>query len=138
MTDPIAARGAEVAAEFALLDDWMDRYAHLIEGARALPPMSDALKTEANRVRGCQSQVWLHATRDGGRVFYQADSDALITRGLVALLVRVLNGQPSAAVATADLAFLQETGLAEHLSPSRANGLAAMVARMKAEAVQEG
>lgn len=134
MTDTIAERGRAVADEFALLDDWMDRYAHLIEQGRALPPMEEALKTDAARVRGCQAQVWLHATRAGDRVHYQADSDALLTRGLVALLVRVLDGQPSTAVARADLAFLQEIGLAEHLSPTRANGLAAMVARMKAAA----
>jgi len=131
----IDERAREVVEEFAFFDDWTDRYAHLIEQARALPPLDDAYRTDAHRVRGCQSQVWLHAAPEGdGRVRFDADSDALITKGLIALLVRVLGGQPAAEVARADLAFLDEIGLKEHLSPNRANGLAAMVARMKAEA----
>jgi cysteine desulfuration protein SufE len=134
MTDTIAERGREVAAEFAFLDDWTDRYALLIEQARALAPYPDEHRDDAHRVRGCQSQVWLHTTAGGGRVRFAADSDALITKGLIALLVRVLDGQPAAAVARADLGFLDDIGLKEHLSPTRANGLAAMVARMRAEA----
>ena len=134
MTDTIAEREREVVEEFAFLDDWTDRYAHLIEQARALAPYPDALRDDAHRVRGCQSQVWLHATPEDGRLRFAADSDALITKGMIALLVRVLDGQPPAAIARADLGFLDEIGLKDHLSPNRANGLAAMAARMKAEA----
>lgn len=131
----IDERAREVVEEFSFFDDWTDRYAHLIEQARALPPLDDRYRTDEHRVRGCQSQVWLHAApEEDGRVHFEADSDALITKGLIALLVRVLGGQPAAEVARADLAFLDEIGLKEHLSPNRANGLAAMVARMKAEA----
>jgi cysteine desulfuration protein SufE len=134
MSSSIAEREAEVVEEFALFDDWMDKYAHLIEQARDLAPMDEALKTDERIVRGCQSRVWLHADRRGETVHYQADSDALITKGLVALLLRVLDGQPAREVAAAPLRFLDEIGLQEHLSPNRANGLAAMVARLRAEA----
>lgn len=135
-TDTIAAREREVVEEFALFDDWMGRYGHLIEGAKALPPLADAYRTDAYRVRGCQSQVWLRAVPDGGRLHFEADSDALVTKGLVALLLRVLDGQPAAAIARADLGFLQEIGLREHLSPNRANGLNAMVGLIKGYAAQ--
>ena len=134
MTDTIAEREREVVEEFAFFDDWTDRYAHLIEQARALAPYPDALRDDAHRVRGCQSQVWLHATPEGGAIRFAADSDALLTKGMIALLVRVLDGQPPEAVAQADFGFLDEIGLNDHLSPNRANGLAAMAARMKAEA----
>ena len=130
----IAEREADVIDEFALFDDWMDKYAHLIEQARSLAPMDGALKTEANEVRGCQSKVWLHAERQGNAVRFFADSDALITKGLIALLLRVLDGQPASAVASAPLSFLAAIGLQEHLSPTRANGLDAMVKRLRAEA----
>lgn len=137
----IPERASALVEEFALFDDWMDRYAHLVELGRALPPLDDAFKTDAYRVRGCQSQVWLRSFREaapeGERIRFEADSDALITKGLIALLVRVLDGQPPAAVAAADLSFLDAIGLREHLSPSRANGLAAMVARMRAAAQGE-
>ena len=141
MSGSIAERGREVVEEFAGLDDWTDRYTLLIEQAKTLPLLEEAYHTDAYRVRGCQSQVWLRATREpapaeagGDRLFFRADSDAIITKGLVALLVRVLDGQPAAEIARADLGFLEEVGLREHLSPGRANGLAAMVARMKAYA----
>ena len=121
-----------------MLDDWTDRYGHLIEQARALPLIDDQFKTDEYKVRGCQSQVWLRATHDDDRLVLRADSDAIITKGLVALLLRVLDGQPAAAVQEADLAFLDEIGLREHLSPGRANGLSAMVARIRACAAETG
>lgn len=131
--NPVAARGEEVADEAAFFDDWMDRYAWLIEQARALPPMPDALKTDATRVRGCQSQVWMHAARtDDGRLALAADADAEIPKGIAALLVRVLDGQPAEAAAAYDFSFFDAIGLREHLSPTRANGLDAMVRRVKA------
>ena len=129
--DTITAREAEIAEEFAFFDDWMDRYEYLIELGRALPLIEEEFKTDAFRVQGCQAQVWLRAAMEDGRVVYRADSDALITKGLIALLVRVLSGQPPDAIARARLGFLDRIGLREHLSPTRKNGLAAMVKLMK-------
>ncbi len=129
--DTIAERSRAVVEEFALLDDWSDRYGHLIEQARSLPLIDAAYKTDDYRVRGCQSQVWLHADREEDRLILRADSDAIITKGMIALLLRVLDGQPADAVRDAELSFLDEIGLREHLSPGRANGLAAMVSRIK-------
>jgi len=134
--DTIAERSREVVDEFSMLDDWEDRYTHLIEHARSLPALDQRHRTDDYRVRGCQSQVWLHAAGEDDRLRLTADSDAIITKGLVALLLRVLDGQPAPAVRDADLAFIDEIGLREHLSPARANGLAAMVARIRAAAAE--
>jgi cysteine desulfuration protein SufE len=143
VTDTIAEREREVVEEFAFFDDWADRYAHLIEQAKLLPLIEDAYKTDAYRVRGCQSQVWLRAVpapapaeAGGERLHFRADSDAIITKGLIALLLRVLDGQPAAAIARADLGFLEAIGLREHLSPGRANGLAAMVRLIRTYAAE--
>lgn len=124
-------RADEVVAEALMFDDWMDRYGWLIEQARGLPPMDPALKTEATRVRGCQSQVWVHAAPAGDRLDLAADADAEIPKGIAALLVRVLGGLPARDIATADLGFLDAIGLREHLSPGRANGLEKMVERVR-------
>lgn len=125
---------AEIVEEFALFDDWMDRYGYLIDIGKNLADLDDRFKTDAFRVKGCQSNVWLHSWIDNGRVFFEADSDALITRGLVGLLMRVLNGQPASDVAEAPLDFVDEIGLRQHLSTNRSNGLTAMISRMKASA----
>ncbi len=130
-TDTIVHREAEVVEEFELFDDWIERYEHLIELGKALPLIEDAYKTDAYRIHGCQSQVWLRAEARDGRLVFRADSDAMITKGLIALLVRVLSDQPPEAVAQARLAFLDRIGLQEHLSPSRKNGLSAMIKQMK-------
>lgn len=131
----IDERADEVVEEFELFDDWMGRYEHLIELGKGLPALDEAYRTEGHRVRGCQSQVWLAAERtDRGTIHYQADSDALITKGLVALLLRVLDEQPPADVADASMEFLDRIGMKEHLSPTRKNGLDAMIKRMKAYA----
>ncbi|RMF65700.1 MAG: SufE family protein [Bacteroidetes bacterium] len=116
----------------------MGKYEHLIELGRSLPLIEDEYKTDEYRIRGCQSQVWLRAERDNGHIVFKADSDALITRGLIALLVRVLNGQPPEAIARADLSFLDRIGMKEHLSPTRKNGLDAMIRQMKLYAVALG
>jgi cysteine desulfuration protein SufE len=134
MNGTISERAREVVDEFSMLEDWEDRYGHLIEHARSLPVIDDRYRTDEYRVAGCQSQVWVHAEREGDLLRLTGDSDALITKGLVALLLRVLDGQPAPAVRDADLSFLDEIGLREHLSPTRANGLAAMVQRIKAYA----
>lgn len=121
----------EIIDEFALFDDWSAKYEHLIEMAKELPLMDEKLKTEENLVRGCQSRVWLHAFMENGLLKFLADSDALITKGLVALMVRVLSGHKPQEIAQADLFFIDKIGLREHLSPTRSNGLVAMVKQMK-------
>lgn len=128
----IEARQREIVEEFSLFDDWMDKYEHIIELGRELPLIDEAHKDETHRIRGCQSQVWLHAEpRPDVRVHFTADSDAIITKGLISLMVRVLGDQPADAIAAAELEFLDEIGLHEHLSPTRSNGLRAMVRQMK-------
>lgn len=133
----IRERERAIVEEFSLFDDWMGRYEYLIDQGKSLPRIDERYKDEAHKIHGCQSQVWVHAELDEGLMNYTGDSDAMITRGLVAILVRVLSGQPPEAVATADLAFLDEIGLKEHLSPTRKNGLSGMVRQMKLYAVQQ-
>lgn len=127
----IEERGREIVEEFNLFDDWMGKYEYLIELGESLPAIEDEYKTDDYKIKGCQSQVWIRPEIVDGRVFYKGDSDALITKGLVALLVRVLSGQPSQAVAEANLSFLDEIGMQEHLSATRKNGLASMVKQLK-------
>ena len=127
----IAARQAEIVEEFALFDDWMDKYEHIIELGRDLPLIDERYKDEDHRIRGCQSQVWLHAEPEGSRLRFTADSDAVITKGLISLMIRVLDGQPARDIAAADLDFVKQIGLYEHLSPTRSNGLRSMVKQMK-------
>ncbi len=129
----MAAAQREIVAEMAGLDDPLDRYEHLVRLGRALE--TDAsIRDEAHAVPGCQSRVWIRATLQDGRLRLQADSDALITRGIIALLLRVLDDRPPAEVVDADLFFLEQTGLQAHLSPSRANGLANMVRQIRRHA----
>jgi cysteine desulfuration protein SufE len=121
----------DVEAEFEALDDWDDRYRLLIDLGRALPPMDAALKTDATRVRGCASQVWLHPRRDAGRLYFAADSDAAIVKGLVALVLMLADGRTAGAIdPTAIRARLDGLGLSRHLSSNRTQGLASMVARI--------
>ncbi|MFZ4689898.1 MAG: SufE family protein [Polymorphobacter sp.] len=121
----------DVEAEFDALDDWDDRYRLLIDLGRALPAMPDALKTDATRVRGCASQVWLHPRHDQGRLHFAADSDAAIVKGLVALVLMLANDRAPAEIDTAEIrARLDALGLAKHLSSNRTQGLASMVARI--------
>jgi cysteine desulfuration protein SufE len=123
----------EIKDELALFDDWEDRYRALIDFGRSLEPMPDALKTEATKVRGCSSQVWLHAqSRAGGTLHFLGDSDAHIVRGLVAVMMALIQNKPPAEIAQVDArARLAELGLAGHLSPTRTNGFAAMAARVR-------
>lgn len=131
----IADRAQEIVDEFALFDDWMGRYEHLIEIGRSTPAIEDAYKTDAYRIKGCQSQVWVRAEYADGHIHYRGDSDALITKGLVGLMIRVLDDQPPEAIADTDLDFLDRIGMKEHLSPTRQNGLSAMVRQMKLKAL---
>lgn len=128
----IEANQQEVISEFALFDDWMQKYEYIIELGKDLPLISEEYKTEDNLIRGCQSRVWLHAScSSDGTVKYFADSDAIITKGLVALVVRVVNGEPAEEIAKADFHFVKDIGLQEHLSPTRSNGLASMIKQLK-------
>ena len=127
----IDQRAHEIVADFAMFDDWMGRYEYLIDLGREVPPIDPAYKTDAYKIHGCQSQVWIRPELREGRVRFTADSDALITKGLVSLLLRVLNDQPPEAIIEADLAFMDEIGLRDHLSPNRKNGLASMIKQLK-------
>ena len=121
----------EIIEEFSDIDDWMDRYAYIIELGNQLPALSEEMKTPANLIEGCQSRVWIVADRDGKDIRFQADSDALIVKGIVSLLLRVLNGHTPDEILGADLYFIDKIGLGEHLSPTRSNGLVAMVKQIK-------
>lgn len=121
----------EIIEEFAMFENWMDKYEHIIELGKELPGLDNEFKTEDNIVKGCQSQVWLHTTEKDGRLYFEADSDAIITKGLVALMVRVLSGHPSEEIVKSTMYFVNRIGLAEHLSPTRSNGLLAMIKQMK-------
>lgn len=121
----------EIIDEFSGLADWMDKYSYIIEMGNALPPLDEKYKTPDNLIDGCQSRVWVNATYDGGVIRFDADSDAIIVKGIISMLVRVLSGQTPSAILDADLYFIDEIGLKEHLSPTRSNGLLAMVKQIK-------
>ena len=121
----------EVVEEFSAFDDWMDKYALLIELGNSLPPLDERYKTENNLIEGCQSRVWLHAECDGGRIHFQAESDAVIVKGIVSLLIKVLSAHTPQEILDAHLYFIEQIGLTEHLSPTRSNGLLAMVKQMR-------
>ena len=125
----------EIIGEFSSLDDWMDRYQLLIDLGSELPPLDEKFKTEQNLIDGCQSRVWLQADLNDGLMELQADSDALIVRGIVALLVRVLSGHTPQQILDAQLYFIDEIGLRDHLSPTRSNGLLAMIRQIHAYAL---
>ena len=122
---------AEIIDEFAFLDDWMDKYQHIIDLGKALPSLDTSYKTDDNIVRGCQSQVWLVPEMKEDQLYFHADSDAFITKGLIALLVRVLSGHTPDEVLETDMAFVDKIGIRDHLSPTRSNGLNAMLKKMK-------
>ena len=128
----ISTRQEEVIEEFSLFDDWMDKYEHLIELGKDVPAIDPARKTDEHLILGCQSKVWLAADEtSSGTVEFTADSDAIITKGLVGLMVRIFSGAEARAIAEAELHFLDAIGLHQHLSPTRSNGLASMVQQMR-------
>ncbi len=127
----LAQTQQELIDEFAMFSDWQDRYEHLIELGKDLPLIAPEHKTDDNLVRGCQSRVWLHAAPQNGLVHFTADSDAMITKGIVALLVRVFNDRTPQEIIGASTEFIDKIGLRAHLSPNRANGLSAMIDQMK-------
>lgn len=125
----------EVIEEFADFTDWMDRYQLLIDLGNELQPLAPEYKTESNLIDGCQSRVWLQADYDGGLITLTADSDALIVKGIIALLIRVLSGHTPQEILDADLYFIDRIGLKDHLSPTRSNGLLAMIKQIRMYAV---
>lgn len=125
----------EIIEDFAIYDDWMDKYEYIIELGKDLPLIDDSKKTDDRLIEGCQSRVWVDAAFVDGKMKFTADSDAIITKGIIALLIRVLDGEKPEDIATADLHFIPEIGLQEHLSPTRANGLLSMVKRLKMTAL---
>jgi cysteine desulfuration protein SufE len=127
----IVAIQAELVEEFDMFEDWMEKYEYIIDLGKSLPMIDDKHKIEDNLIKGCQSRVWLHADNDNGIITYTADSDAIITKGIVAILIRVLSKQKAAEIAKADLVFIDKIGLKEQLSQTRANGLLSMVKEMK-------
>ena len=120
-----------VIEEFSVFDDWMDKYALLIDLGNSLPPLDDKYKTESNLIEGCQSRVWLQADYVDGQIIFQGESDAVIVKGIVSLLIRILSGHTPKEIMDANLYFIEEVGLREHLSPTRSNGLVAMVKQMR-------
>ena len=121
----------EIIDEFSMFDDWMERYEYIIELGKSLPLINDAYKLESNLISGCQSKVWLHSEIENDTINFTADSDAILTKGIVALLLRVFNNQKPSDILSADLYFVDEIGLKEHLSPTRANGLVSMIKQIK-------
>jgi cysteine desulfuration protein SufE len=121
----------EIIEQFAVFDDWLDRYQLLIELGNELPPFPDSCRVEENIIEGCQSRVWIQARYEDGKLYFQSDSDAMIVKGIIALLIRILSGRTPDEILEADLYFIPRTGLSEYLSPNRSNGLLAMLKKIK-------
>lgn len=121
----------EIIDEFADIDDWMDRYSMIIDMGNALPAIDEAYRTPNHLIEGCQSRVWLNAELQGDKIIYTADSDAIIVKGIISMLIKVLSGHTPDEILDAKLDFIDEIGLSQHLSPTRSNGLLAMVKQMK-------
>ena len=125
---------AEVVEDFSMYDEWLDKYEYLIDLGRRLEPFPEELKTDDRLIKGCQSRVWLDAREEDGRLFFRADSDAIITKGIMSLLIGVYSGRTAAEIAADDFSFVDSLGLRENLSPTRANGLASMIETLRQSA----
>ncbi|HUH50675.1 MAG TPA: SufE family protein [Flavobacterium sp.] len=121
----------EIIDEFLMFDDWAERYEYIIDLGKSLPMIDEQYKTDTNLIRGCQSKVWLHAEQNDGKIKFTADSDAILTKGVIAIMIRVFSGQNSQDILDASTDFVDEIGLKEHLSPTRANGLVSMIKQIK-------
>lgn len=121
----------EIVDEFSMFEDWDERYQYVIDLGKTLPLIDEKYKTEENTIKGCQSKVWLHGEEDGSEIVFTADSDAILTKGIIAILIRVFSNQKPEDILQADTAFIDEIGLKEHLSPTRANGLVSMIKQIK-------
>jgi cysteine desulfuration protein SufE len=133
--ESITEKQQEVIEEFSLFEDWMQRYEHMIDLGKSLPLIAEEYKTEDNIIKGCQSKVWVHAALEEDQLVFTADSDAIITKGIIAILIRVFSHQHPKAILEADTDFIDKIGLKEHLSPTRANGLVSMIKQIKMYAV---
>jgi len=122
---------AEIVDEFSMFDDWDERFQYVIDLGKSLPLIDEKYKLEENTIKGCQSKVWLHAEENGDKIVFTADSDAIITKGIIAILIRAFSNQKAADILEADMKFIDEIGLKEHLSPTRANGLVSMIKQIK-------
>lgn len=131
----IAEIQQEIVEEFSLFDNWEDKYEYLIDMGKKLAVIDPLYKTEANKIKGCQSQVWLHSDYNNGQVHFQADSDAMIVKGLVSMLVRVFSGHKPEEIVNAPVSFLDDIGMTSHLAQTRSNGLRAMLKQMKLDAL---
>ena len=127
----------EIIDEFSFFEDWMERYEYIIELGKSLPLIDAQYKTDENLIKGCQSKVWLHSDLQDGKVVFTADGDAILTKGIVALLLRVFSNQKPEDILDADVDFIDEIGLKEHLSPTRANGLVSMIKQIKMYALAQ-
>ncbi|HRL71334.1 MAG TPA: SufE family protein [Flavobacterium sp.] len=121
----------EIVEEFSMFDDWMERYEYIIELGKNLPLIKEEFKTENNLIKGCQSKVWLQGEQKDDKIIFTADSDAILTKGIIAILIRVFSNQSAKDILDADMSFIDEIGLKEHLSPTRANGLVSMIKNIK-------
>ncbi|MEY3436098.1 MAG: SufE family protein [Sphingobacteriales bacterium] len=131
----IAEIQQEIVEEFALFDTWEEKYEYLIDMGKKLVPIHEQYRTEDNKIKGCQSQVWLHSTLENGKVIFHADSDAMIVKGLVSMLVRVFSGQKPEAIVEASVTFIDDIGMTSHLAQTRSNGLRAMLKQIKLDAL---
>lgn len=127
----------EIVEEFEIFPEWMEKYEHIIEIGNTVPKIDEKYKDEAHEIKGCQSKVWLHSELKDGHIFYAADSDAIITKGLVGLVIRVFTGHTPEEIIKADFSFIDKIGLHEHLSPTRSNGLSAMIKQIKFDALAQ-
>ena len=132
----IEEKQQDIISEFDMFDDWMEKYEFIIELGKELPLINENFKTEDRLIEGCQSRVWLNSEINDGKMSFSADSDAIITKGIIGLLIRVMNNETPKIIVETDLHFIKDIGLQEHLSPTRANGLAGMVKSMKLEALK--
>lgn len=132
---PIIDVENEIVDEFSAFEDWMDKYEYIIELGKSVPVIEESQKIEANLIKGCQSRVWLSSEFRDGRIFFAADSDAIITKGIISLLVRVYNGRRPDEILSSDFSFVEKIGLKENLSPTRANGLVSMIKQIQNYAV---
>ena len=135
MSQSISEIQEEIIDEFSMFDDWMQRYEYMISLGKSLPLIDQSYKTDDYLIKGCQSKVWVHASLDGDRLFFKADSDAIITKGIIAILIRVFSNQKPEDIIEAETSFIDEIGLKEHLSPTRANGLLSMIKQIKLYAI---
>ncbi|MEI6816833.1 MAG: SufE family protein [Bacteroidota bacterium] len=131
MSETIAAIEQEIIEDFELFDEWAEKYEYVIEIGRKLPAMNADYKTDSNKIKGCQSSVWMHTSFKDGRIYFEADSDSTFVKGLIALLMKVMNGQKPEEIVAAPLDFVNKTGLTTHIAQTRTNGLNAMIKQMK-------